>query len=131
MSENKRRYLAPKARRGDGHGYVDMPAMGMHEEPECLTEAEWHAHVAGRAETTAEQQQRFEEAKLEQARRLLSFEERLVEVTREARSAKRRIDVGSEVRFLRLMQQQGKKVRHLEQRLVLIERKVYREDEAA
>jgi phage gp16-like protein len=54
-----------------------------------------------------------------------------VEATREARSAKRRIDVGSEVRFLRLMQQQGKKVRHLEQRLVLIERKVYREDEAA
>jgi hypothetical protein len=47
MSENKRRYLAPKARRGDGHGYVDMPAMGMHEEPECLTEGGMGAACRG------------------------------------------------------------------------------------
>jgi hypothetical protein len=36
---------------------------------------------------------------------------------REARASKHRMDISSEVRLLRQMQQQGKEVRHLEQRL--------------
>jgi hypothetical protein len=133
MSENKRRYLAPKARRGDGHGYVDMPIMGMHEEPECLTEAEWKLHVGGRDEdeTREERKQAFAAKQLEDARRLLSFEERLTAATAEARAAKHRLDISSEVRLLRQMQQQGKEVRHLEQRLFVIERKVWRADKDA
>jgi hypothetical protein len=132
MSENKRRYLAPKARRGDGHGYVDMPAMGMHEEPECLTEAEWKLHVARtEGETDEERKQAFAAKQLDDARRLLSFEERLTAATAEARASKHRLDISSEVRLLRQMQQQGKEVRHLEQRLFVIERKVWRADKDA
>src|SRR5690349_7648263 len=121
------RFLAPKARRGDGWGYADIPQLGMREEPECLTENEWLAHVAKRAQDFEEQQRKFEEAKLEQARRLKTFEERLESATREARTAKRRIDVVNEVRLLRHMQQSGKEVRHLERRLYLLERKVWRQ----
>jgi hypothetical protein len=131
VSEHKRRYLASKARRGDGHGYVDEPAMGMRDEPEALTEGEWRIHVAGRAESAAEQQQRFEEAKLEQARRLLSVEERLAAVMREARGAKRRVDISREAGVLKRMLESGKAARHLEQRLFVIERKVYERKQAA
>jgi hypothetical protein len=132
MSDHKPRYLAPKARRGDGHGYVDMPAMGMHEEPECLTEAEWKLHVARtEGETDEERKQAFAAKQLEDARRLLSFEDRLTAATAEARASKHRLDISSEVRLLRQMQQQGKEVRHLEQRLFVIERKVWRADKDA
>jgi hypothetical protein len=157
MSENKRRYLlrssplvaGGKARlmsnkkvqpkpakprevsRVEAQGYTTEPHKALHLEAECLTEAEWDVHVGKRAETAAEQQQRFEAAKLEDARRLLSFEERLTAATAEARAAKHRMDISSEVRLLRQMQQQGKEVRHLEQRLFVIERKVWRADKDA
>lgn len=121
------RFLAPKARRGDGWGYADIPQLGMREEPECLTENEWKDHVGKRAEDFEEQQRKFEEAKLEQARRLLTFEERLTAAVSEAKTAKRRVDIASEVRLLRHMQASGKEVRHLEQRLFVIERKVWRD----
>jgi hypothetical protein len=67
---------------------------------------------------------KLEIAERERNRRLLSFEERLQSAQAEARL--RRIDVTSEVRLLKHMQQSGKEVRHLERRLGAVERKVWR-----
>lgn len=120
----KGRFLAPKARPGDGHGYVDIPELGMRLEPECLDEQDWAMHIDKRAKDMAVQQQKFEEAAREQTRRLLTFEERLVSAHEEAR--RRCIDVSSEVRLVRHMQEQRKNVRHLEKRLFVIEQKVWR-----
>lgn len=124
---SKPRFLAPKGRRGDGLGYVDNPHMAMREEPECLSAQEWRDHVEKRADTAAEQLQKFEDRKREEARRLLTFEERLTAAMAHARTAKWRADISSEVRLLRQMQAAGKEVRHLEKRLHMIERKVWRE----
>lgn len=144
-----RRFLAPQARAGNGLGYLGRPerdlpivadekhvvdrikgATSLSDEPEALSKTEWTAHIDKRAKLLAEQQQKFESKTRDQARRLMDFETRLTTAQQEARN--RCIDVSSEVRLLRHMQQSGKEVRHLERRLGSVERKVWRDmDEAA
>lgn len=144
-----RRFLAAQARAGNGHGYLSQPEReyplaadppdvveriasrtSMCDEPEALDAQDYKMHVDQRAKEHAEQQRKFETRQREQARRLMDFEQRLVTAQTEARM--RRIDVTREVRLLRNMQQAGKQVRHLEQRLFALERKACRElDEAA
>lgn len=148
---SSRRFLAPKARAGNGHGYLTQPtrpltsthhadephvveriasATTLADEPEALTQAEWDAHIDKRAILAEDQRQKFESAARDRERRLLTFEQRLVTAQTEAR--KRCIDVTSEVRLLKHMQSAGKQVRHLERRLGAVERKVWRElDQAA
>lgn len=123
--EPRRRFLAPMARPGDGLGYIDIPELGMRGEPEALDADDWKRHVDLRSKRDEEQRQKFEAVSREQARRLLSFEERLVSAHEEAR--RRCVDVSSEVRLVRHMQVRGKNVRHLEARLFVIERKVWKD----
>jgi DNA repair exonuclease SbcCD ATPase subunit len=139
-----RRFLAPQARSGNGLGYLSQPAREFpiaadppevvervaaqtdwRDEPEGLDRLDYELHIDERAIQHAEQQRKFETAQREQARRLMDFEQRLVTAHKEAQ--RRCIDVASEVRLLRHMQSAGKQVRHLEQRLGVIERKVWRD----
>lgn len=139
-----RRFIAPQARAGNGLGYLSQPdrefplapdppdvvarigeARAMCDEPEALDRRDYELHIDQRAKEAAEQQRKFETAQREQSRRLMDFEQRLTTAHDEAR--KRCIDVSSEVRLLRHMQQSGKQVRHLEQRLGAVERKVWRD----
>lgn len=139
-----RRFLAPQARAGNGHGYTSTPereypqapdppdivarigeARAMCDEPEALDAQDHRLHIDERAKEQAEQLRKFESARRDQARRLMNFETRLVTAQTEAR--RKCIDVSSEVRLLKHMQQSGKQVRHLEQRLGAVERKVWRE----
>lgn len=151
MAPPARRFLAPQARAGDGIGYLSQPsrplesttnadpehvvervlsATAMCDEPEALTQAEWEVHIDKRAILAEEQRRKFESAARDRDRRLMDFEERLVTAQTEAR--RRCIDVTSEVRLLRHMQSNDKQVRHLEQRLGAVERKVWRDlDQAA
>lgn len=151
MARPARRFLAPGARAGDGHGYLNKPqtrldatqeadppevvaliasATRTQDEPEGLDAEEWTQHIDKRAKELEEQRRKFESASRDRERRLLTFEDRLVTAHAEAR--KRCIDVSSEIRLLRHMQSAGKEVRHLERRLGAVERKVWRElDEAA
>lgn len=148
---SSRRFLAPKARAGNGHGYLSQPlrpltstsipdephiveriasATNLADEPETLTRDEWDIHIDKRAKAAEEQRRKFESAARDRERRLLTFEQRLVTAQTEAR--KRCIDVTSEVRLLKHMQTAGKQVRHLERRLGAVERKVWRDlDQAA
>jgi hypothetical protein len=139
-----RRFLAPQARSGNGLGYLGQPdreyplapdppdvvarigeARAMCDEPEALDAQDYRLHIDKRAIMLAEQQQKFESRAREQSRRLMDFETRLVSAHDEAR--RRCIDVSSEVRLLKHMQQSGKEVRHLERRLGAVERKVWRD----
>jgi hypothetical protein len=145
-----RRFLAPKARAGTGTGYLSQPlrpleskatadephvveriagATNLCDEPEALTRDEWEAHIDKRAKAIEEQRRKFESAARDRERRLLTFEQRLTTAHAEAR--RRCVDVSSEIRLLRHMQSSGKQVRHLEQRLGAVERKVWREIDAA
>ena len=143
-----RRFLAPQGRSGNGLGYLSQPgreypqapdppdvvariaeARAMCDEPEALDRQDYELHIDQRAKEHAEQQRKFETARREQARRLMDFEQRLTTAHQEAR--RRCIDVTSEIRLLRHMQQSGKQVRHLEQRLGAVERKVWRDQDAA
>jgi hypothetical protein len=149
---DRKRFLAPQGRSGDGHGYLTQPqrpypehadadelyreaervaaASAMCDEPEALSLEEWSAHIDERAKEFAKQQQKFEDAQREQARRLLTFEERLDVVTAAARQARHRVDITRDLALLRHMAQSGKGVRHLERRLFLIERKVFSKPDA-
>jgi hypothetical protein len=137
-----RRFLAPAARQGDGRGYLTQPdrqypqapdepetvariatATAMCDEPEALDSQDYKLHVDKRAKAAAEQQRKFETVQRERERRLMNFEQRLATAHEAARARGR--DVGSEVRLLRHMRASGKKVRHLEQRLFALERKVW------
>lgn len=110
-------------------GYTDEPVLASRDEPQALTKRQWKDHVNERSKRDEEQRRKFEAAAIEQARRLMSFEERLVSAHDEAR--RRCVDVSSEVRLVRHMRDQGKAVRHLETRLFVIERKVWSELEDA
>lgn len=120
----KRRFLASKARQGDGLGYVDRPEMAMRDEPECLTAEEHALHIDPDSKRAAEQQQAFETAQRERERRLMTFDQRLAKAQLQAKA--RFIDISREVWVLRQMQNGGKKLRHMEPRLAMIERKVNR-----
>jgi hypothetical protein len=127
MSKNpdpwpKGRYLAPKARPGDGHGYTDIPELGMRHEPECLDEADWERHILPRASQDAAKRLHIEEQAREQAKRLLSQEERLVQAQREAKS--RRRDVSREVWLVERLTAKGK-ADQAERRLQALERIAY------
>lgn len=106
------------------HGYTELPHLALDPLAESLDEEDWKTHVDERSKRDEVQRQKFEAASREQARRLMNFEERLVSAHVEARM--RCIDVASEVRLVRHMQEKGKHVRHLESRLFTIERKVWR-----
>lgn len=121
-----RSHIRPRAASDvESSGYTELSARAMIEEPEPLDAQQWTDHVNERAKRDAEQRQKFEAAAREQARRLMDFETRLVSAHDQARL--RCIDVSSEVRLVRHMQQQGKNVRHLEKRLYTIERKVWKD----
>lgn len=139
-----RRFLAAGARGGNGHGYLSTPqrelplladekdvldriatATSMSDEPESLDAQDWKAHIDERHKTIEQQRRKFEAARIDQERRLLTFEQRLVKTQAEAR--RQHIDVSGEVRQLRHMQAKAKDVRHLETRLGTMERKVYRD----
>lgn len=114
----------------EAHGYTSEPGRALRGEPECLGAADWDIHVGKRSETVEEQRRRFEAARIEEERRLLTVEQRLVTAHEEAR--RRCIDVSSEAFVLRRMLAAGKNVRHMETRLGSLERKVWRDlDEAA
>lgn len=119
----RRRFLASKARQGDGFGYVDRPEMAMRDEPEALTAEEHARHIDQDSRRAAEQQQAYESAQRERERRLMTFDQRLAKAQLEAK--RKVIDISSELWALRQMQHAGKKVRHLETRLGAIERKVW------
>lgn len=120
------RLLVPGAKRrgADPVGYTDIPALAMRDEPEALSRDDYERHVLGRAQTAAEQQAAIEAARLERSRRLLTFEERLSAAMLEAK--RRSMDVSSEMYVLGRMRAAGKDVRHLEQRLGALERRVFR-----
>lgn len=115
----KPRFLAPKARAGDGHGYVNLPALAMPHEPECLDEDDWDRHI-GR-----EVDQRAKARVLERERtaRLLSQEERIVKAQKEAAVKQR--DVRREVWLLRSMLAKGRSPEKVEKPLQALERVVY------
>lgn len=116
--------LAPSGRRADEYGFTDIPALAMRDEPEAIDDDDYQIHVLGRALTHAQQQIALEQAKLDRSRKLLTLEERLVVTHAEAR--RRCMDVSSEVRLVRLMLGSGKEPRHVEARLGVMERRVYR-----
>lgn len=120
-------YLAPLGRRklADEWGYTDIPIGPAKLEPQPLSDDEYEIHVLGRAQTVAQQQAAIEAARLAQSQRLLTAEQRLVRVQHDARS--RCMDISSDVRLLRLMLSAGKEARHVERKLGMVERRVYRE----
>lgn len=139
-----RRFLAPAARQGDGKGYLNQPirpypivadppevvdriaaATDTRDEPEYLDTDDYERFIDPEKVMREGQRIKLETAQREQARRLMDFEERLTTAHKEAQ--RRCIDVSCEVRLLRHMQQSGKQVRHLEQRLGAVERKVWRD----
>jgi hypothetical protein len=115
----KPRFLAPKARAGDGHGYVDLPALGMAHEPECLDADDWDRHI-GRE---VDQRAKARELERERSARLLSQEERVVKAQQEAASKQR--DVRREVWLLRDMLAKGRAPEKIEKPLQGLERIVY------
>lgn len=119
-----RRFLAPKARAGNGFGYVDKPEMAMRDEPEALTAEEHALHIDQDSKRAAEQQKAFDDAQREKKWRMMTFDQGLADVQLEAQA--KRIDISSDLWAIRQMQRAGKKVRHLEARLGAIRRKVYR-----
>lgn len=118
--EQQRRFLAPKARRGDGLGYTDVAELGMHGEPECLDEQQWRDHVGEPAK--AVERQRRAAVAVDVSERLLSQEERIVKALGEAERIGR--DVSREAWLLRRMQLKGRP-REVERRLQVVERIVY------
>ena len=139
-----RRFLAPQARSGDGRGYLNSPdreypavadepevrerireARAMRDEPEALDRDDWKRHIDRRARGLEEQRQKFETRQREDKRRRMDFEQRLSAAQEQAK--RRHMNVSPDVRLLRHMQAMGKKVRHLEGRLGVLERKVWRE----
>jgi len=144
-----RRFLLPGAGKGSTSlGYTSKPirelpvvadepevverirgATDTRDELESLDADDYKRHIDPDAIMREGQRLKFETAQRERDRRLMDFEQRLVTAHEEAR--RRCIDVSSEVRLLRHMQQSGKQVRHLEQRLGAVERKVWRDQEAA
>lgn len=125
---HKPRLLAPTGchrRFVDEHAYVELPGLAMRDEPEALSRDDYERHVKGRRVTAAEQQAAVEAARLEQQRRLLTVEQRMTECHAEARRRGR--DVTREVRLLSLMLAKGVQARHLESRLGVMERRVYRD----
>jgi hypothetical protein len=99
-------------------------ATDLRDEPESLDFDDYGRFIDPEKVMRERQRIKLEIAERERNRRLLSFEERLQSAQAEARL--RRIDVTSEVRLLKHMQQSGKEVRHLERRLGAVERKVWR-----
>jgi hypothetical protein len=89
------RFLAPQGRSGDGHGYMREPlrplqpgdneqtvarirdATSMCDEPQSLDAQEWLNHIDERHKTLEEQRRKFEAVRIDQERRLMSFEQRL------------------------------------------------------
>jgi predicted RNase H-like nuclease (RuvC/YqgF family) len=139
-----RRFLAAQARAGNGLGYLSQPdrefptvadppevvariaeARTIRDEPEALDTGDYRRHIDKRAKLVEDQRQKFETKAREQARRLMNFEERLTAVREQAR--RRHIDISSEVRLLRHMRQSAKRIRHLEQRLGALERRIWRD----
>jgi hypothetical protein len=115
----KPRFLAPKARAGDGHGYVNLPALAMAGEPECLDQDDWDRHVG----KEVDQRAKARAIERERTARLLSQEERIVKAQAEAR-AKRR-DVSREVAVLRQMQARQRPPAKIEKRVQILEQVVY------
>jgi hypothetical protein len=113
------RFLAPKARSGDGHGYVNIPGLAMAGEPECLDEDDWDRHI-GRE---VDQRAKARHIERERTARLLSQEERIAKAMAEA-AAKRR-DVSREMQVLRHMQAKHKAPEKIEKRVQILERVVY------
>lgn len=124
---NRGDFLAPLGTRklADEWGYTDIPVGPAKHEPQPLSDDEYEIHVLGRAQTLAQQQAAIEQARLAQAQRLLTAEERLKRVQDEARC--RCIDISSDARLLRMMLTSGKQARHVERKLGMVERRVYRE----
>lgn len=114
----KPRFLAPKARAGDGHGYVNLPALAMADEPEALDQDDWDRHI-GRE---VDQRAAARELERERETRWLSQEERIVQVMREAQAKKR--DVTGELRILRHMQAKRLSPEKIEKRVQILERVV-------
>lgn len=120
------RLLAPSelhTRLMDDRWYTSIPGVAMRGEPEALSKEEHERHVEGRRVRVEQQTEAVQEVALEMARRLLSLEERVTMVQLEAH--RRRVDVSSEVRLMRLMLVSGKEARHVEARVVVVERRVY------
>jgi hypothetical protein len=128
MSKNpdpwpKGRFLrlgAPTGRFPDG--YADDPACGTRGEPECLDEADHDRYIAPRASQDAAKRLKVEEQAREQAKRLLSQEERLVAAQAEAKA--RRRDVSREVWLVERLTAKGK-ADQAERRLQALERIAY------
>jgi hypothetical protein len=115
----KPRFLAPKARAGDGLGYVNLPALAMTGEPECLDEDDWARHIG----KEVDQRAKAREVERERSAQLLSQEERIVKAMTDA-AAKRR-DVSREVAVLRQMQARQRPPAKIEKRVQILEQVVY------
>jgi hypothetical protein len=115
----KPRFLAPRARPGDGLGYVNLPALAMPHEPECLDEDDWNRHIGREVDPRAK-------ARLlerERTAQLLSQEERIVKAQAEA--AFKRRDVTRELYILRDMQRKQRPPAKIEVRVQRLEQVVY------
>lgn len=115
----KPRFLAPKARAGDGHGYVNLPALAMAGEPEALDEDDWDRHIG----KEVDQRAKARAVERERSARLLSQEERIVKAMAEAASKRR--DITREVYVLRQMQAKQRPPEKIEKRVQILEQVVY------
>jgi hypothetical protein len=113
------RFLAPKARAGDGLGYVNLPGLGMPNEPEALDQDDWDRHIGHEVDQRA----RAREIERERSARLLSQEERIVKAQAEAASKRR--DVSREVWVLRQMQAKRRPPEKIEKRVQHLELMAY------
>jgi hypothetical protein len=82
-------FLAPKARVGDGRGYVNRPEMAMRQEPECIGPAILDSYAESNAFLHS-QRHAADVLTQRQIRPLLRAEDRLKDAERRARQAKRR-----------------------------------------
>lgn len=99
-------FLAPKARRGNGFGYVNDPAQGMRDEPECVGPAIVDAYSES-ALFWQSLRHAAEVQEAQQSRRLLNAEQRLADVQRRAKQ--QHVNVSGEVHVLSSMLERAKR----------------------
>lgn len=102
--EPKPRFLAPAARVGDGHGYVDRPEMAMRDEPECVGPAIVNAQTELAEKYNALRHAAWV-AQAQEDRAKLSVPHRIADVRRRAKA--RHIDMAHELHVTLKMYERG------------------------
>lgn len=100
MTSEKPLYLAPKARTGNGLGYVNRPEAAMRGEPECIGPAILDGYAESN-ELRYSQRHALEVAQQRHVRKELTVEARIRDVERRAKQSHR--DLHSDIRLMRRM----------------------------